>query len=447
MSGKVSFTGLASGVQWGDLLDQLEAAERARRVSPIEQQATLNRQRIDAFSRFSSLVTTLSAAARTLRDGAPLDLFTAKVGTGPDGSTPLAATAAAGAQAATHTVEVVSLAQTEVWASASHATDAKPLDLAAGSFSINGVAIAVDGGDSLVAIRDRINTAADVGVRAAIVRVGEGEYRLSLTSTKTGADTIVLDGVTEGPGAELGFGLPGARTRAGSDAVVNIDGIEVRRGTNIISDAVAGLTLELSRVAGPVQVTVAKDEQSLVTAAKDFTSAFNAIRAFAEDQNSAPGRPLVRDPVLRQALSSFKDVLFTDATGEEAGALTRLALVGVAVDRDGRLQVDDAKLKAVAAAEPDALRALLNHAGGLMLDRAEDVARAETGSIAGRTRIMNETILTLGRRAEEARDRVDRMIERMTKDFLQMESALGRINAQGEWLAGQIDSLYRPSRD
>jgi flagellar hook-associated protein 2 len=403
---------------------------------------TLNRQRIDALSRFRSLVTTLSAAARTLRDGTPLDRFTAKVGTAPDGSTPLTATAAAGAQAATHTVEVVSLAQTEVWASASHATDAEPLELSAGSFSINGVAIDVTADDSLVAIRDRINAAADVGVRAAVVRVGEGEYRLSLTSTKTGADTIVLDGVTEGPGAELGFG----RTRAGSDAVVNIDGIEVRRDTNIISDAVAGLTLELSRVAGPVQVTVAKDEQSLVTAAKEFASAYNAIRAFSDDQNSAPGRPLVRDPVLRQALSSFKDVLFTDATGEEAGTLTRLALVGVAVDRDGRLQVDDAKLKAAAAAEPDALRALLNHAGGLMLDRAEDVVRAETGSIAGRTRTMNETILTLGRRAEEARDRVDRMMERMTKDFLQMESALGRINAQGEWLAGQIDSLYRPSR-
>jgi flagellar hook-associated protein 2 len=43
---------------------------------------------------------------------------------------------------------------------------------------------------SLSGIRDAINKA-DAGVTASIINVGNGQYRLSITSTETGSDNAV----------------------------------------------------------------------------------------------------------------------------------------------------------------------------------------------------------------------------------------------------------------
>jgi flagellar hook-associated protein 2 len=436
----ISFSGLASGVQWGALLDQLQAAETARRVAPIEQKATLGRQRIQAFTNFRNLVNTLATASKALRDGTALGATRASVGT-IGGVAPFSVTTGAGAQPGTRSIEVVSLAQTEAWASDVHASAGDTLGLT-GSFSLNGVAVNVDTDDSLNTIRDRIN-AANADVFASVLRVADGEYRLTLSSVSAGAAGIDFNDGDNSVGAALGL----VRTRAGSDAVLNVDGVELRRATNTIADAVVGLTIQLQQVGGPVNVEVARDEEALITATKEFAAAFNAVRAFVDDQNSGAAKPLVRDPVLRQALNSFKDVLFTDAASPDAGALSRLALAGMTIDRQGRMQVDEARVTQLAASEPAALKALLVDVGGRMFTSADNVARAETGSIAGRTRSMNEAVLRLGKQADDARARVERMMERMTKDFLHMEDALGRITAQGNWLAGQIDTLYRPPRN
>lgn len=433
----VSFSGLASGVQWGNLLDQLKAAETARRVSPIEAQANLQRQRVEALGRFRTLVSNLSTASQAFRDGTPLDAVRVSTSAG-SGPAPVSVTAGPGAVPGTRSIQVVQLASTESWASAVFTAGDEPLAVAGVDLTINGVDIDFDPEDGLNGLRDRINAAA-AGVTASVVRVADGEYRLAIMSNNSGAAGIAIAG-------DLADDLGLARTRAGSDAIVDIDGVQVRRPTNSISDALDGLALTLNSTGAAVQVQVSRDHDALLAAARELATAYNAVRSFVDDQNTGTGRPLTRDPVLRQAVDSFKNVLFADAAGAGEDGFARLALVGITLDRQGRLQVDDKAIRAAATDSPGALRALLADAGGRMMTAAQDVVRAETGSIAGRTRSMTETIMRLNRQADDARTRVDRMLDRMTKDFLRMEDALGRINAQGNWLAGQIDSLYRPTR-
>ena len=46
-----SVSGLASGVQWHDLIDQVIATERLRRIQPLESEIDANRKRIPHRSR------------------------------------------------------------------------------------------------------------------------------------------------------------------------------------------------------------------------------------------------------------------------------------------------------------------------------------------------------------------------------------------------------------
>ena len=448
LSSIMSFSGLASGVQWRDSLEQILQAETALRVTPLESEASLEQKRIDALGKYKDLVEKLGTAAEALEDGSAFSNFTSSVTASPvTGQALLTATASSTASAGSYNVEVVSLARVESWASASQASDTDPLGLptdpgtGTSYFELNGTQIAVDGTDSLTSIRDKINTAG-AGVTASVVRVADGDYRLTLTSDTAGAAGITYADGPDGAGAALGL----AETLAGSDAVVNVNGVEVRRQTNSISDVITGVTLDLTKAeAGSVvEVSVEKDTQATVDAVKAFADAYNAVRTFVDGQRNSSTAPLSRSSLLRHSLSSFKEVLLTDATDPAAGSLSHPALAGVMLSREGMLEVDETKLEEVLSSQEGEATALFADVAARMNSQAGTITRAETGLIAGQTKIHDSTIVRLNRRADEARARVDSQIDRMLQEFVRMEQAMSQVQAQGNWLMSQVASLPQP---
>ena len=65
-----SFSGLASGIQWRDMVDQIMQLEESRRLSPVQTQLSGLESRQKAWSTYSGLVTRLNQSALKLRDGA-----------------------------------------------------------------------------------------------------------------------------------------------------------------------------------------------------------------------------------------------------------------------------------------------------------------------------------------------------------------------------------------
>ena len=63
-----SFSGLASGIQWRDIVDQLVQVERSRTVTPLEQQIELRQQQKTAWSAFKTLTEKLNDAAPRRRE-------------------------------------------------------------------------------------------------------------------------------------------------------------------------------------------------------------------------------------------------------------------------------------------------------------------------------------------------------------------------------------------
>jgi len=204
-----SFSGLASGVQWRDLIDQIMQAEQARSVDPVNKQIDLQGKRRTAWDRFQTLVTKLGDAAKGLQTGTAFSAFKTSVGVSPTTNRTLfAATASATATPGTYKVEVLDLARTEKL-SGNVVSSAETALGVSGDFVVNGKRVDVLAEDTLNTIRDKINaTNSGTGasrVSASVLSTGSTAHRLVLSSDVAGSAGIDLVDGTTGVLRQLGI--------------------------------------------------------------------------------------------------------------------------------------------------------------------------------------------------------------------------------------------------
>jgi flagellar hook-associated protein 2 len=198
----ISFSGLASGIQWRDLVDQIVSLEN-RPARLMQSRIDNAKLRATAWGSFSTHVSTLRTAAAGLSSTA---LLTNKVAT--SGAGVLAsASASTDATPGSHTVRVHALAAAETLNTAVFASRTGALNLA-GEFRINGEHLEILATDSLDTIAARINTAnssAGIGVTASVLSTGTSAHRIVMTASKTGKAGIDL--VDGGAGVLRDIGL------------------------------------------------------------------------------------------------------------------------------------------------------------------------------------------------------------------------------------------------
>jgi flagellar hook-associated protein 2 len=204
-----SFSGLASGIQWNDLIDEIIKVE-SRPILRLQERISLSRQRAHSWSDFESRVRQLSEAVRGLESGASLRVFRATIaGLSSGVASPLASVSAGpSATPGSHTVRVLSLAASEKLGSGVFGSRSEALGIA-GELRVNGVQLRLDANDTLDSIARRINASSGgssgSGVTASVLTTGPNQFRLILTSSKTGAAGIdLVDGATGALG-QLGF--------------------------------------------------------------------------------------------------------------------------------------------------------------------------------------------------------------------------------------------------
>lgn len=204
-----SFPGLGSGVNYQSLVDQIIQVESAP-ARAMQSRIDLANAQISAYKSYAGLLSTLETAASALRNGSALQNVLANVSnaTGASGRSVLSASASAGAAPGSYAVQVLQTAQAEKLSGTTFAAGTAGLGLS-GDFVINGKTISVAVGDSLAAIRDKINAqntgASPTGVSAAIITDASSAQRLVLTSVKTGATGIDLVDGAQGVAQRLGW--------------------------------------------------------------------------------------------------------------------------------------------------------------------------------------------------------------------------------------------------
>ncbi|MEO8620962.1 MAG: flagellar filament capping protein FliD [bacterium] len=147
-----------------------------------------------------------------------------------------------------------------------------------------------------------------------------------------------------------------------------------------MTDAIGGVTLSLQQaeVNTTVNVSVARNTGAALTAVKNFASAYNAITSFVKT-NTATGGALAYNAALKSSARAFTNTLLTDVAGV---TLSRSALVGISLDKNGALGVDDNAFTDALRANPDAVKSLFALAGSVTGSGLEYVSAGDA-TVAG----------------------------------------------------------------
>ncbi len=361
--------GIGSGLDIKSLVEGLANAQKAPREAQIEQRETLNEARISSLAEVSGAIDNFATALSSLISGGTL--FTQ-----PTVSEPslVGATAVAGARIGSLAaeLEVVQLAKAQTLESARLTARTDPvgqgtltLTTAAGN-----VDIVIDGtNDSLDGLAQAIN-AANRGVTASIVTDAAGA-RLVLKGG-TGAAAAFTLSVPDGTATGLerfAFGptVTGGMTQAqaAQDAIVRLDGVEVRRTRNSFSDLVPGVQIDLKKAAPGTMVALgaARPTAAIEQGVKDFVAAFNEVVGLLKEVTKPglgdDGGPLQGDVGVRAMQRRLSALTSTALTVSGEGPHS-LAEIGVRTGRDGTLSVDSFRLQAALKDFPDAVEALFN---------------------------------------------------------------------------------------
>ncbi len=314
------------------------------------------------------------------------------------------------------------------------------------------IGLVIGAGDTMQTLVDRINDATSgfgSGARTASASLGAdgvirmvdgagGASRLSLSMSTTRSD-----GTTGSLGASSVTTVGRSRElQQGRDAIVRVDGNQYTRSTNNISDAITGvnLTLSAAEAGTTIDLTVDRDAQASVDAVSKFKDAYNAIRTFFDEQRVVSA-PLYANTALRSVTMNFNTALRTNVATNTT--YSSLAVTGLALDRNGYLQLDQTTFKTALSSKPSEVESLFGFTGvgGAFVAATDDVTRFGVGAISAQTQSIDEATTRLKRRELDAQKRIDYRREQLVLRYTAMETALARLQQQGSTLTSSVKAL------
>ena len=264
--------------------------------------------------------------------------------------------------------------------------------------SVTAKTITIDSSNnSLQGIRDAINKA-DVGVTASLVNDGAPgtPYHLLLTSTSTGAARSMKISASGGDAAVaslLNYDPAGTQnftqTVAAQNASLTVNGLAITSATNSVSDAIAGVTLKLSKP-GTTSLSVSNNTSAVANAVQAMVKSFNdtsaTLKSFtAYDATTKTAGILQGDSVMQSIQSKLRNTLASALPGLGGNSLSDLTKIGIEFQKDGTLTVDSNKLNTALTDHFSDFAALFTASGAAtdsLVNYAGSTSKSQPGSYA-----------------------------------------------------------------
>lgn len=229
------------------------------------------------------------------------------------------------------------------------------------------------------------------GIDAGVAKTGDG-YRL-VVNGKTGSSESLR--ISVGGDAALQKLLANnptgtqnlTQTRAAQDAKVVVDGKSFTSSSNVVTGAIPGTALSLSKV-GSTSLTVAQKDSQISSNVAGFVQSFNrlneSIRSLQQDELKGDSTVLQ----LSQQLGQLVD----------GNTQSSLSAIGITRTATGGLQLDTKKLEKAVQADPSAVSKLFTNQGSGLADKLAskiDQFLGEKGSLQKRAGAIDRDITTL----------------------------------------------------
>lgn len=462
----VGLTGLS------DLYDQLQAAEETK-LTAITKQKTTYEAQITAYGKLQSSLTSLQTAAAKL---ASADTWNSTSATSTN--TSFSATTGTGSLVGEYKINVGQIARSQVLTTAAGTIDSNTKQLG-GTTDDNTRTITItqpgttkplsvtlaDGDTSLNGIAKAIN-AANGNVTASVVKADTGDYRLMLSSKTTGTDSDMTVSVTGDDTLNSIIGSSALTVQSASqNAKVNVNGIDIVRQTNTITDALPGVTLTLktqSTADETLSVTRATDANK--KAVTDFVTAYNSLQATiasltkyvpaaegATTQSTSNG-VLMGDSTIRGVQSDLRALL----TNVQSGSYAIMAQLGITQDpvkgadgSSGNLKIDDAKLTKALTENPEGVQAYFVGDGKTtgfatqMNNKLTSMLSTTTGKegvIQNAKDGINTTLKSISKRYEAMEATIEATMARYKAQFTQLDTLVTKLNSTASYLTQQFST-------
>ncbi|MBM7708095.1 flagellar filament capping protein FliD [Enterococcus lemanii] len=317
--------------------------------------------------------------------------------------------------------------------------------------------INVSSDDSLKDVMKKINIESkNSGVSAIIM-----DNRLVLTDSKAGSRDLEITGTIA---EDLGIGTGSTKT-VGVDAKFNLNGIDMTRSSNVISDVIDGVTLELKNTSEKsIDLTLENDTAKTKETIKEFVDQYNSLMSFISDSISV-GDPsaednktgaLSGDSTLSRLQNELRNLIAPRAV---EGTTLKAAELGISIsDRYGTLSFDESKFDEVLKKDPESIKdffyksekisagsdpkitgytvALKELTDKYLVDKTGD-----KGVIASKFSSFDLTIKDLNKQIERFDDLIDRKKTRYVNMFTRLDQAMMQAEEQMSWLINQVNSF------
>lgn len=439
-------TGLASGLDTAKIVSQMMELQK-RPVTVLQSQ----QQKLTARN---TQLTTIQQTLKKVNDDA-LALLDPRLYRGTQKATSsdsmrVSVSTAAGAGVGGYQVSVTQLANAaqRTFSFTSPAGDTM--------LTIDGHDTAVAAGASVYDVVDAINNDQAATVYAAATDSGTMVF-----SNRATGDTGT--GFIQVTGADAVLAEQAGRAKQGQNALYSVDGVGGSSASNVVSGAIAGLTLTLSGVtttSGPVTVNVAApaaDAAKVETALKQFISDYNAALSAIQTQLSQ--KPTASDPAqgtlygdnqLKGLLATMRSLMYTAGAGLPAG-LASMTDIGVSTGAASSGGPTAAELAGDLTLNSDTLAAALksNSTGvqkviGTWANSIASAVNAHSGhggTIDIRLSGDSRQVASLSRRIATMQSALDDRQNQLTRQFAMLEAALQGNQSTSSWLTSQIAAL------
>lgn len=461
--------GLASGLDTNSIITQLMSIEQQPQQR-LQLQSALEQQRVTDLTAIKTQLQSLSTAAAALADPGTWTTRATIVS-----SNPAAVTATGTAPPGGFTIGVANLARAAQLTQQSSLTAAATDDtlhvrIGGADSPLATFDVVVAKGDTLATIAAKTNAVSGGHLSAAVVN-----SKLVLTGQDTGAANTIS--VTSTGGGTVAADLGLTQSVAPLDATYTLDGdpTPLHSASNTLTNVATGLNVTLQGVTSSdatISVGASGPNTSAVEdALQSFVSAYNAtidlIDAKVNEQKVANPQSnadrlqgdLSADPSLLSVLSQLRNAVTSSFAGaangmstlSQAGLSTGAAVGTGTLDPNsirGDLTLDTSKLEDALSSRFDDVKRLFTNGGtpdqfGLA-QRLNAIALGTTGvngtltsEIAGE----NDLVTSLAKQSADWDVRLQDKEAALRQQFSDMETALSKLQTQGNWLSGQISSL------
>jgi|SRR5579871_6445993 len=455
-SGILTSLGVGSGIDINGLVSSLMTAEQVP-LTLLQNQQSGDQTQISAFGSVSSALASLQSAAQALETTSTDGTFSSMSATAAD-TTVLGASAGAGAAAGVYNISVSKLASNQIVRSnaayaATDTFDNGTLHITVGNATTD-VAIG-PANNTLAGIAQAINTA-KAGVTATVLNDGTTNHLLLSSNTSGASGTIKVSVDQTGSGAtqnlsDLAYAGSDTATmvqaQAGLNASLTINGTSITRPSNTITDAIGGVTLNLTGQ-GTTSLTVAADSSGTLAAVNAFASAYNSVvktlnSVSSYDASSNTAQPLNGNAIVLQLQQGLPRI-FSHAVGGIKGGLTTLADVGVSLQQDGTMTVNAAKLQSALSNPGNDVASLFGGTAAgsegfaYQLDQFLNNFTSPTGAISAQTHGLTSAIQSLTQRETDMTNYLDRVKAQYTAEFTNMDATVSQLNSVQSFMTQQL---------